>query len=837
MRHRVHLSFVLGSLIGLFITCCVQAQDNIDEIVMKEALLLPKVGSYGRRPLHQDPIEKEIVAGIWIPPHTDDEVVAVDGSTRQWKTEKVKGDGWVRDNALVGGYAYWAVESKTERVMLLQAAGHRMVYVNNVPRAGDVYSTGWTTLPVKLKPGVNHFLFHVSRGRVRAQLTSIEPGVYFHLRDLTLPDLVAGEPWGVQGGIILINATDQALHDLWLQCSGSGLPIHKTPLPTLAPMTIRKVPFWFGGAVEPLTRFVSVNLELGMTEQGVAHVIDTTSLDVPVRLKSETHRRTFISDIDGSVQYYAVTPMKEDADAQPQEQPALILTLHGAGVEAIGQARVYESKSWAHVVAPTNRRPYGFDWEEWGRWDAMEVLELNQRRLKTDPRRTYLTGHSMGGHGVWQVGATLPDRFAAIGPSAGWITFWSYTGAPRYEDPTPVEQMLNRAANPSDTLALTDNYREHGIYVLHGEKDDNVPITEAYLMMDHLGDSHDDLVFHAEPDAGHWWGNRCCDWPPMMEFLRQHVQPEPQDITHVEFVTANPEVSPKAHWIGIETQFVHNEFSRIAADLDRANRRYTITTENVAQLTLSLALLSPDDPVQLVVDGQDLGAVDWPRSFGRLWLKQNLQDSQMTGTWQVMDGPSPYDQKGSHRYGPFKHAFNHRMVFVYGTQGTQEENEWAYAKARFDAETFWYRGNGAVDIVSDQEFDHRQDPDRGVILYGNADTNSLWSTLLPTCPMQVKRGEIMLGDRRIQSDDLGCLFIYPRPDSRAASVGVISGTGPAGMRLTDRMPTFLAGVHYPDYLIVGPEVLTDDSKGVRVTGYWSADWMMDEAQQAWHIPE
>ena len=209
----------------------------------------------------------------------------------------------------------------------------------------------------------------------------------------------------------------------------------------------------------------------------------------------------------------------------------------------------------------------------------------------------------------------------------------------------------------------------------------------------------------------------------------------------------------------------------------------------------------------------------------------------MTDAWQVMGGPSSYEQKGSHRYGPFKHAFNHRMVFVYGTQGTPEENQWAYAKARFDAETFWYRGNGAVDVVADTEFDPREDRDRGVILYGNADTNLQWSALLGTCPLQVKRGEVTLGDQVIPGDDLSCLFLYPRPDSRAASVGVVSGTGPTGMRLTDRMPVFLAGVHYPDYLVTGSEVLSDDSEGIRVAGYWNPNWQVDETQQAWNRRE
>jgi len=100
----------------------------------------------------------------------------------------------------------------------------------------------------------------------------------------------------------------------------------------------------------------------------------------------QTHRQTFKSSIDDSVQYFAVTPALPDPKIAP---PGLILTLHGAGVEAAGQAPCYSRKPGFYVVAPTNRRSYGFDWEDWGRLDALEVLELAQKEFATDPRRTF----------------------------------------------------------------------------------------------------------------------------------------------------------------------------------------------------------------------------------------------------------------------------------------------------------------------------------------------------------------------------------------------------------------------------------------------------------------
>jgi hypothetical protein len=66
-----------------------------------------------------------------------------------------------------------------------------------------------------------------------------------------------------------------------------------------------------------------------------------------------------------------------------------------------------------------------------------------------------------------------------------------------------------------------------------------------------------------------------------------------------------------------------------------------------------------------------------------------------------------------------------------------------------------------------------------------------------------------------------------------ASVGVVAGTGPAGMRLTDRLPYLMSGVAYPDYLVLGPEALTSGISGVRVAGFFGADWGVETGDAAW----
>jgi len=271
-------------------------------------------------------------------------------------------------------------------------------------------------------------------------------------------------------------------------------------------------------------------------------------------------------------------------------------------VEAIGQADAYEAKSWGDIVAPTNRRPYGFDWEDWGRLDAMEVLRHAREELHSDPARLYLTGHSMGGHGTWSIGATFPGQFAAIGASAGWISFQSYAGARPPSNPTPVEAMLARAASPSDTLALERNYAQEGVYILHGSADDNMPVTEARTMRQRLALFHQDFRYHEQPGAGHWWdvsdepGTDCVDWAPMFDFFAHHALPDDEQIRQIDFATMSPGVSATCHWIMIVAQIRPLERSSVSIRCDPGKRRFVGTTRNVAEVALDLSPIGSELP-------------------------------------------------------------------------------------------------------------------------------------------------------------------------------------------------------------------------------------------------
>jgi len=793
-------------------------------VTITEALVVGGVTRSRRTPIRIDPVEAALVRGTFVSPEEGASLALPGGQSTTWTKVVAGEDGFLRDERLRGGYAFVRIESDAPRVMMLEATAHSLVYVNGEPRAGDPYQYGLTLLPVDLVQGTNTLLFSASRGVLRARLLPVpEPASpSLERRDLTAPDLLIGAPIDTVAGVIVVNPTAKPLRGAIIRAVTNGAAPVESAVPEIPALGMVKAPVKLVAPAPTQPGAVSVSLGLLIPSpangETAAPAVAVSTLDLSLRAVDDgsLRRETFVSSIDGSAQYFAIQPAAPDAG----ERPGLILSLHGASVEASGQAAVYQRKPWAHVVAPTNRRPFGFDWEDWGRLDAIEVLDIAKQRLATDPQRQWVTGHSMGGHGTWQLAVHFPDLFAAAGPSAGWISF--PLGGPDTDPAHPVGAIFNRAALPSQTLRLRENLARLGVYVLHGEADDNVTVANARTMRGELAQFHSDFAYREQPGAGHWWGNECVDWPALTEFLRRRTLIPTSSRSPLIFVTASPSVNGTCDWATVDAQQAPFELSRIELNRDVAARRLWGSTVNVARLELNLtaAGFAPDAPLRVELDGTTLADVGWPGD-GQLWLER-ADD----GAWKSSTPPSPL-QKSHLRGGPFKDAFRNRMVFVYGTVGTLEENAVQRAKARYDAEVFWYRGNGAVEVVPDSAFDPAAHPDRNVIVYGNAETNSAWNRLLRESPVQVHRGSVRIGDRTFAGDDLCCLFVRPRPDSATATVGAVSGSGLAGLRLCDRMPYFVSGVAFPDVTLIGADMLERGLDGVRAAGYFGNDWSVE----------
>jgi hypothetical protein len=299
-------------------------------------------------------------------------------------------------------------------------------------------------------------------------------------------------------------------------------------------------------------------------------------------------------------------------------------------------------------------------------------------------------------------------------------------------------------------------------------------------------------------------------------------------VRQVEFATASPHISARNHWVTIDAQQAQLKLSIVSLRFDPGVNRVTGSTTNVARLALDPSLMGTNAPLSINIDSTKLTGLVPFSPDTLLWLYNR-------GAWRQGRAPAA-ELKGAHRYGTFKDLFRNDVVFVYGTAGDAEEQAWAFNKSRFDAERFWYQGNGSIEVTSDTEFEGGAYSDRNIVLYGNSATNRAWRALLGDSPLQAQKGEVSLGSTVYAGTDIGYVFIRPRAGCTTACVGAIGGSGIRGMRLTDRMPYLLPGIAFPDVIVARTSLLSKGEEGVEAAGFFGLDWSAKEGEFVFRAP-
>lgn len=742
----------------------------------------------GRIPFSADPLFVACVLD-GASPRAGDTVRGASGETA-WREAEPAG-GSVRVGR--GGWAFAVANVEQDGVWLARLQGAARLTVAGDSYAGDLYGYGFSGVPVPLRAGDNPLFVSGARGDFTLSFAPLGEGLHALPED----DLVAplregffGEQWIA---LAFANPSPRPTGPLELIVLG------RRPVEGFVRVRAPGIPgFSVGKVAVPLrtSRIVTpgeVAGEVPMTvlvRDGAGETLARRSFAVPVEVRGATALRSFVSGIDGSVQKWAAVPPLGAADG-------LVLSLHGASVDCLSQARAYAPKEALFIACPTNRRPYGFDWQDWGRLDAYEVLAEALRESGAPADRVMLTGHSMGGHGAWHLAVNDADRWAAVAPSAGWASFDSYGGRPA----GALDAVWRAADGASETLALLPNLAGVPIYALHGEKDDNVPPGEMEALLAAAAGHGLQAESHVEPGAGHWWGNACVDWPPIFALFAGARARPPAAVREVDFRTPDPATDARHHWVVIEQLLDYGKPARLVA------RRGEVMTE-----------------IALLENVRRYRILDENGRGDRAWISGGAGDNVAT------DGPIPPGEKRPERSGPFKRAFGNRFALVVGTHGGIAEDAALRGRARHDAQQWWYRANAAPEVVDDEELlaEPWRFAGRNLILYGNRDTNAAWATVVPgDCPLDARRGAIALGARRWERDDLAALCVFPRADDDAALVGLIADSGPRGARLGDALRLFVSGVGYPDFVVWGPEVLREGDGAVLAAGFF--DW-------AWRLP-
>jgi predicted peptidase len=133
---------------------------------------------------------------------------------------------------------------------------------------------------------------------------------------------------------------------------------------------------------------------------------------------------------------------------------------------------------------------------------AIAALDATAKEFGGDENRLYIAGYSMGGFGTWQSAITYPDKFAAIIPVAGGV---EPIGEPSERDKALLSKQVVAAASANDVYtAYAEILRDKPIWIVHGEKDESVPVDQARNMaaaLKAVGSTR--VVYNELPGVGH----------------------------------------------------------------------------------------------------------------------------------------------------------------------------------------------------------------------------------------------------------------------------------------------------------------------------------------------
>jgi predicted peptidase len=214
-------------------------------------------------------------------------------------------------------------------------------------------------------------------------------------------------------------------------------------------------------------------------------------------------------DADGKEAKYVLFVPK-DYDAKADKTYPVILFLHGAGetqggskqpVEVgIGPAIKKQEKTFPFItIFPQSQKR---TWQA-GSADAdraLAILDEVQKEFRTDPKRVYLSGLSMGGYGTWSLAAKDPTRWAAIAPICGGI----------------------RSTSADAAKEVAEKIKDIPCWCFHGDVDTAVPVAQSRNLMKALWAAGAHPNYTEYPGVGHNSWDNAYATADLYEWLLKH---------------------------------------------------------------------------------------------------------------------------------------------------------------------------------------------------------------------------------------------------------------------------------------------------------------------------
>ncbi|HOT14823.1 MAG TPA: hypothetical protein PK252_08690 [Bacteroidales bacterium] len=464
--------------------------------------------------------------------------------------------------------------------------------------------------------------------------------------------------------------------------------------------------------------------------------------------------RSYISDIDSSIQYYILhVPSTYKKNVPSSLAIAIPATVYG-NLPYLKSFRVGNSKlidffqDMAEkynmiLIEPGSRRYSRPNYNTIEEAELFNILNEVESDYNIDKNRIYLTGTCSGGNEALKLTVQFPDRFAAIGLVAPEIIY------PEESNNSAIMFIKNIINVPIfDTHSLIDRH----IAVERSEVFNEIAEAFSFKDFKYIRMPNEFPMYY--PDDF---------FEDALEFCsKRSLNPSPKEIY---FSTAKM-LYNKSFWITINA-INYPDTAHIHAKM-RWNT-LTIEKSNVLDYSVDLRTLPYEkDKTLKIVDN------------GKVVFKGVIRDSVLHIALKNKENRT---LKSRSIAGPLSHVFVKKFIVVKGTTGSKEETTKISALADTIVKYWMERYFVTCRVKKDTEITKKDIEDANLVLLGNPASNAIFNRLSDSLPVKISNSNIQLFKKVIKGDKLCFYMVFPNPLNKSKYVALIGYNNPAYISL------------------------------------------------------
>ncbi len=521
--------------------------------------------------------------------------------------------------------------------------------------------------------------------------------------------------------------------------------------------------------------------------------------DKPFNHKKGNFIRSYISEIDSSLQYYRLhvpsSYNKNNPMAAVANIPAIISNLPYLESFRVANNKLSDffqdlaEKYNMIVIEPGARRYKHPNYNAIEEFEYFAILKDIEADYNIDSNRLYLASTCSGGNEMIKMAIKYPDKFAAIATIAPEIIIRE-----NFENP------WKKANYPASFL---NNIKQLPFLDIHSIINRHVSIIFSENLNE-LAQKHQLENFHYQRLINEYPKYDLDDfYDELFAFVNEYtLNTSPKE---VDFTT-NQLSFNKSFWFTINDMGIPGE-AHVKASI--SGNKLTILKKNITAYTIDLTTLPYNKNKRLKVIDNDNEVFYGTPNDTVLYIGPVIKPGTTIKT--------------SKACGPLAQLFNQKFIVVKGTSGNLAEKDSLNAIAETFKQTWYNRYFTQCIIKNDTDITDYDIKNANLFLLGTPTSNSFINTIKNEIPLIINDNSITIKGQRVPGKKLCFYMVYANPKNKNMLIGIIGYNNPECISLGSENREWFNDVSdygWYDYKIWN----FNENKHPWLSGYFNSSW-------------